>query len=325
MAGQRTNLALLVLMVGAFTSGMLMWIVGSGWGWWPTAAHGVVGIAIVALAPWKSVVGRRGIRRRGVAAAVPALGLASLVLLALITGFVHRAGGRDVGSVLVMQVHVGAALAALPLALWHVVSRPVRPRAADLGRRALLQGAVLAGGSGALTIALPQAGRGPARSLERGSFQPAAMPVTQWLWDEVPVIDGEGWRLQVGDRRWSREELERLVDTELVATLDCTGGWFAHQRWAGVPLDRLLAAADMSVARSIEVRSATGYRRRFPARDAPTLVLATQLGGEPLSAGHGFPARLVAPNRRGFWWVKWVTEITVDDDPWWWQPPFPLS
>ena len=52
---------------------------------------------------------------------------------------------------------------------------------------------------------------------------------------------------------------------------------------------------------------------------------ATRLAGRPLGAGHGFPARLVAPGRRGFWWVKWVTSIEVDPAPWWRQPPFPLT
>ena len=27
----------------------------------------------------------------------------------------------------------------------------------------------------------------------------------------------------------------------------------------------------------------------------------------------------------GFAWVKWVAAIEVDDQPWWWQPPFPLQ
>ncbi|RPJ12519.1 MAG: hypothetical protein EHM22_06415 [Actinobacteria bacterium] len=78
-------------------------------------------------------------------------------------------------------------------------------------------------------------------------------------------------------------------------------------------------------ARSVVVTSATGYARRFPIDDANSFVLATRLGGEPLSAGHGFPARLVAPGRRGFWWVKWVERIEASSTPWWWQSPFPLT
>jgi DMSO/TMAO reductase YedYZ molybdopterin-dependent catalytic subunit len=54
-------------------------------------------------------------------------------------------------------------------------------------------------------------------------------------------------------------------------------------------------------------------------------VLALRMGGAPLSADHGFPARLVAPDRRGFWWVKWVVAIEPDPLPYWWQPPFPLQ
>jgi DMSO/TMAO reductase YedYZ molybdopterin-dependent catalytic subunit len=53
--------------------------------------------------------------------------------------------------------------------------------------------------------------------------------------------------------------------------------------------------------------------------------VATRVGGAPLSVGHGFPARLVAPGRRGFWWVKWVDRIELRSTPWWWQPPFPVT
>ncbi|MGH9277450.1 MAG: molybdopterin-dependent oxidoreductase [Acidimicrobiales bacterium] len=325
MAGRRTNLVLLVLIALALISGVLMWAVGSGWGRWPTVVHGAVGVAIVVMAPWKTTVTRRGIRRRGVSAAVPALALAFLVATSLLTGVLHRAGARDVGPVLVMQLHVGAALLALPLALGHVLSRPVRPRRTDLTRRTLLRGALLAGGSTVVTLALPHAGRAATRSLERGSFEPAAMPVTQWLTDDVPVVDGDAWRLRVAERVWSLDELERLSDEEIVATLDCTGGWYGRQRWSGVRLNQLLAASGAPEGRSIEVQSVTGYRRRFPFRDARALLLATRVGRRPLSSGHGFPARLVAPNRRGFWWVKWVNEVSVDQRPWWWQSPFPLS
>lgn len=70
--------------------------------------------------------------------------------------------------------------------------------------------------------------------------------------------------------------------------------------------------------------SATGYARRFPLTDLDHLYLVTTLDGEPLTAGHGAPARLVAPGRRGFWWVKWVSEVRTSPQSWLAQPPFPL-
>jgi DMSO/TMAO reductase YedYZ molybdopterin-dependent catalytic subunit len=119
----------------------------------------------------------------------------------------------------------------------------------------------------------------------------------------------------------SVSELASFADV-IRATLDCTSGWYATQDWMGVRLDRLLGGA---AGRSVLVRSLTGYARRFPLGDATHLLLATQVGGVPLDAAHGAPVRLVAPGRRGFWWVKWVAEVRVDDVPWWWQPPFPLT
>lgn len=71
------------------------------------------------------------------------------------------------------------------------------------------------------------------------------------------------------------------------------------------------------------IGSVTGYRRRFALDGAASLLLATQVGGEPLSAGHGFPARLVAPGRRGYHWVNWVASVAISDLPPWSQPPLP--
>ena len=59
------------------------------------------------------------------------------------------------------------------------------------------------------------------------------------------------------------------------------------------------------------VHSVTGYRWSFPLAEARGFLLATRVGGDRLSHGHGFPVRLVAPDRRGFQWVKWVSRIEV--------------
>ena len=72
-----------------------------------------------------------------------------------------------------------------------------------------------------------------------------------------------------------------------------------------------------------QVTSVTGYRRRLPLTDH--LLLAVDVGGRPLSDGHGAPVRLVVPGRRGFHWVKWVDRIEIDNAPWWLESPLPLQ
>ncbi len=150
------------------------------------------------------------------------------------------------------------------------------------------------------------------------------MPSTQWLNDRPPVVDtgDHRVRVRVGDRLDDLSLTELDLGDRVVATLDCTSGWYSTQNWQGVRLDRLLPG---DARGSILVTSLTGYRRRFPVEDAGRLLLATRVGDQPLQTRHGAPVRLVAPGRRGFWWVKWVAEVQVDDRPAWWQSPFPLT
>jgi DMSO/TMAO reductase YedYZ molybdopterin-dependent catalytic subunit len=147
------------------------------------------------------------------------------------------------------------------------------------------------------------------------------MPVSSWMFDAIPQIDPASWRLRAPAGTLAYDEL-LAFDDPMTATLDCTGGFYSTQVWSGARLDRLIGAASGS---SIRVVSSTGYDRRFPLSEARHLVLATRAGGTALASGHGFPARLVSATRRGFWWVKWVVAIEVDDLPHWWQSPFPLQ
>ena len=69
------------------------------------------------------------------------------------------------------------------------------------------------------------------------------------------------------------------------------------------------------MARQLNVISVCGslrkgsYNRMVMNLLPGSLFLATQVGGEPISAGHGFPVRLVVPGRRGYHWVKWLSRI----------------
>lgn len=339
MAGRRTNLALLVLLLAAFATGVAAFGLGTAWNRGAVVAHAVAGFGIVLLAPWKSVIARRGLRRKRRSHAA-SVALAILAVAALAFGLLHSTGlARSLGALTAMQLHVGAALAALPLALWHVITRRVRVHRTDVSRRRLLEAGGIAGGAGLLYIATeglvrlsgaPGSNRRYTGSYERGSGRPDQMPVTQWLTDSVPEIDATDWRLRLlaAPRELTLAYRDLAIyDQHVMATLDCTGGWWARQEWTGVSMARLFEDAGISTtnARSIGVRSATGYMRRFPVRDASTLLLATRVAGKPLSPGHGFPVRLVAPGRRGFWWVKWIETIEVSDVAWWRQSPFPLT
>lgn len=332
MAGRRTNLALLALLPLAVVTGALAFLVGSGPVRLVVIAHGGVGMALIVLVPWKSTIARRGLRR-----ARPgrwaSLVLAFAVIVALLTGLAHSTGLLvSAFGITALQVHVGAALVALVPAALHVRRRRIRPRTTDLARRSIARGGLLALASGALyagvagaasLLRLPGTRRRATGSYETGTGDPAAMPTTSWLFDRVPELAADQWRLTVRSagaaRSWALADLAAYPD-EVTAVIDCTGGWWAQQSWVGIRVDRLLPDGATG---SVQVTSATGYARRLPLTD--DLLLAIAVGGAPLSPGHGAPARLVVPGRRGFHWVKWVVEIEHDQHPWWWEPPVPLQ
>ncbi|HKX73810.1 MAG TPA: molybdopterin-dependent oxidoreductase [Acidimicrobiia bacterium] len=329
--GRRTNVALGLLLCLAVVTGLASNAIGVDGAINLALVHGITALTIVLLSPWKSMVVRRGLRRRR-PGNWTSLALLALTTITILSGLAHATGvWYRIGPLTVMQIHVGGAVAALAAAVYHFRRHPQRLRRADLERRALLRGVALGAGAGLLwlgwerslaALSLPGVERRFTGSHQRGSGDPAQMPVTSWLNDVVPSIGPADWRLSIADQIIGPAELSAMESEQWEALLDCTGGWYSVQRWKGVPVDRLLPPGPWT---SFEVRSATGYARRFPLHDAGRLLLATEVGGAPLSAGHGFPLRLVAPGRRGFWWVKWVVSVQPSTQPWWIQSPFPVT
>ena len=333
--GRQTNQALLVVLLFTFGTGVATVAIGSPDGAWVAIGHGICGLAVVLLIPWKSRVVRGGLRRARLTRWLSLL-LATLAVFTLIAGLGYATGlVRSIAGMPGLWVHIAVALLLVPLVVWHVWARGIRRRRADLSRRALLRGGVLAVSAAGLyavgeatvrVLGLPGVRRRFTGSYETASFRPEAMPSTSWLLDAVPGVDPDRWRLTVKDGQGPRElTLAQLAThgTQVRATLDCTSGWYSHQDWTGVPLGTLLHRGPGT--QSVYVHSVTGYWVRLPIRDLDRLLLATQVGGAPLSADHGFPARLVAPGRRGYWWIKWVDRIEVQTTPSWWQPPFPTG
>jgi hypothetical protein len=328
MAGRRTNLALLWASVLALASGVAAFLVGTPSGAWVAVAHGVVALVIVVLSPWKTVIVGRGLTRRRPGRWL-SMGLTGAILLVLATGVILVTGEvEEIGGFTTMQLHVTFGLLVVSLTLIHTLQRPVPHRAADLSRRSVLRaGGLLAAAAGlwvliegTLDVTLV---RGGDRRFT-GSHEiidAALVPATQWINDAVQHLERDSHQIEILGTTHSFAEIEAAGDT-VVATLDCTGGWFTTQDWSGARLDRLIRP---DTGRSVIVRSVTGYWRRFPIHEVDRLLLATHIAGRPLPDGNGGPVRLVAPGRRGYWWVKWVSVIEIDERPPWWQPPLPTA
>ena len=304
-------------------------------------AHRIAGWGIVAILLWKarniafSLKWQRRLPPR----------TASLVLLAalvatLALGFAWSFVGPMsfwLFSGVSWHIYIGGAL--IPILVWHALYHtrgfPVR---FWVDRRSFLRFAGLAIAGAALwrvseaaasVGGLSGASRRFTGSYEASSYSGNAFPLTSWFNDNPSPISASEWRLNIGGAVANPISLrysDIAADAERTATIDCTGGWHSTQVWRGVALaDLLQAAQPTDAAASVTVRSVTGYYRKFSMDEANGYIIATQVGDEILSHGHGFPARLVAHDKRGFEWVKWITDIEVNRTGKWLQPPLPLQ
>ena len=332
MTARVTDWGLAGLVAALLVTGALTLFAGAPGEAWIIALHDACGIAIALLVivklrrVWPRLVGAaRGVHRRAAG-----IGAALAVIGCLLAGFLWS-GGAAVApagySLLSWHDGLGAILAIA--AAFHMAVRAKRLRRRDLaGRRQFLTATGLAACAVLAwrvqrpveaLFALKGARRRFTGSYEAGSFAGNAFPSTSWVADNPAVIDPSSYRLRVGGlvaRPLAISLGDLAAVDELVATLDCTGGFYSTQRWSGVRLGSLLelAGADPT-ARHVTIGSVTGYRWSYGIEGARDLLLATHVTGAPLSHEHGAPVRLVAPGARGFQWVKWVTRIELRRDP----------
>ncbi len=255
--------------------------------------------------------------------------LTLLVAAALAGGFTWVASGRilSIGPWTILTLHVWAALAIIPIVVFHLVPRRwrlLRPAPRRGGARMSRRTAI---GIGVVAV-LGAFAYGTANLLDRlqggvrrftGSrwLEPGGIPPpTTFYGEPTPPVDEAAWRLRVhgGVERelvLDRTGLEALGAVDRSATLDCTSGWVMTTDWRGTPLRTVLDAAGARPVHFVNVRSVTGWMVPLEPHELDRALLATGVAGIDLPRPNGAPCRLVAPTRRGLDWVKWVAEIEV--------------
>jgi DMSO/TMAO reductase YedYZ molybdopterin-dependent catalytic subunit len=129
------------------------------------------------------------------------------------------------------------------------------------------------------------------------------------------------WRLTIvgpgGTTRLSLDDLAALPQRTAELPIACVEGWSQSATWTGVPVADLLRLAGATPGTPVRVTSLErkgAYRvSTLPSQhtaDGNTL-LALRLNGEPLDLDHGFPCRVIAPNRPGVLQTKWVNQLEV--------------
>ena len=129
-------------------------------------------------------------------------------------------------------------------------------------------------------------------------------------WSLELVVNGRSMTL-------TREQLSAMPQRTHRLPIACVEGWSRNAVWTGVAVRDIIALAgaapdsDVTV-RSLQTKGAFGSSLIVGnvTKDFRTL-LALKLNGETLAVDHGYPCRLIAPNRPGVFQTKWVKQLVV--------------
>ena len=166
---------------------------------------------------------------------------------------------------------------------------------------------------------------------------------------DIPEVDASTWRLEVDGLverplSLSLDELRARPAVEVAVTMECAGNGRVHvephvvsqpwlleavgtARWRGVSVASLLEDAGVhdgaievlftGLDRGVEGGEEQSYARSLPLDEllGGDALLAYEVNGVPLPPQHGFPLRLVVPGWYGMTSVKWLSRITLRDEP----------
>ena len=301
--------------------------------------HRVAAWALILLIPWKTVISLRSLKRgldrrpdRNVMIVVSVvLSIASLMVIFF--GLLWKWNLSKyyfwIGSYAYTPIgwHWGIAIGLAPFFLLHAWRRWPHPKRIDFTeRRQALKllgiGAAAIAGLGisealARTLENDDTTRRFTGSRESGSFTGLDYPITSGPDQGKIRLDPETWELRLTGAvskplTLKYADVLALSTAEVIVTLDCTGGWYSTQAWQGVRLLDLLEKAEIPSNKiGIALKGVLDYSANITLAEAREIVLATHVGGLVLDHRHGYPLRAVVPSRRGWHWVKWMTEIEV--------------
>ncbi len=229
-----------------------------------------------------------------------------------------------------LVLHIAVKLPVVRSALGADVDSTVNDRAAAtqpgaISRRGLLRTTWLASGIAVLATA---GGTVPfLRNLSvfavRSGEGPGGIPINKSAAAAgvTATATSASYRLSIvyADREETLTRADLLAMPQITETLPiaCVEGWSASGSWTGVRLRDLLdlvGAPRDSDVQVVSLQQSGAFRQsvlqgNFADDDRTLLALA--LEGEPLSIDHGYPARVMAPNRPGVLQTKWVTRLEV--------------
>jgi hypothetical protein len=116
---------------------------------------------------------------------------------------------------------------------------------------------------------------------------------------------------------YSYSDVLKLPTYQKVVDINCVEGWSVKVLWEGVLIKDLLK--DLVIkpeAKTVIFYAVDGYSTSFPLDYILNndIIMASKMNGVVLPPERGFPFQLVAEQKWGYKWIKWITRIELSSD-----------
>ncbi len=133
-------------------------------------------------------------------------------------------------------------------------------------------------------------------------------------------IDTDSYTLKVAGQEqavYTYDEVLQHQRYSKVVRLNCVEGWSVNILWEGVLVrDLVMEAQILPGADTIIFYASDGYSTSFPLDYIMDndIILAYKMNNVTLPPERGYPFQLVAQDKWGYKWIKWVTAIELSDN-----------
>ncbi len=138
----------------------------------------------------------------------------------------------------------------------------------------------------------------------------------------IQEVDIEEYRLVVeglveNSQEYKYSELQKKEHIKKLVTLNCVTGWSVKALWEGIPLNEIFKEVKVKdEANTVMFYSPDGYSTSLPLSfiKENNIIIADKVNDVQLPPRQGFPFQLVAEQKYGYKWIRWVNRIEISSD-----------